>query len=76
MDYGAVDVILMFDACETRKCVNVTITDDLVDEPLEFFTYTLTRTPSLDPRIELYPTDGTVEIIDNDGEYSSMNKKL
>ncbi|CAI8013544.1 hypothetical protein GBAR_LOCUS8570 [Geodia barretti] len=66
MDYGAIDVILMFDTCETRKCVNVTITDDLVDEPLEFFTYTLTRTPSLDPRIELNPTNGRVEIIDND----------
>ena len=76
MDYGAIDVILMFDTCETRKCVNVTITEDLVDEPLEFFTYTLTGTPSLDPRIELNPIDGRVEIIDNDGEYSSMNKIL
>jgi hypothetical protein len=66
MDYGAIDVILMFDIGETRKCVNVTIIEDLVDEPLESFTYTLTRTPSLDPRIELDPTNGTVEIIDND----------
>jgi hypothetical protein len=46
--------------------VNVTITDDLVDEQKELFTYTLTRTPSLDPRIELDPIDGTVEIIDSD----------
>ena len=76
MDYGAIDVILMFDTCETRKCVNVTIAEDLVDEQQEFFTYTLTRTPSLDPRIELDPTDGRVDIIDNDGEYSSMNKIL
>ncbi|CAI8036863.1 hypothetical protein GBAR_LOCUS20653, partial [Geodia barretti] len=56
----------MFDACETRKCVNVTITDDMVDEQRELFTYTLTRTPSLDPRIELDPIDGTVEIINSD----------
>ena len=68
IDYGAINVTLMFDTCETRKCVNVTITEDLVDEPLEFFTYTLTRTLFLDPRIELMPTDGRVEIIDNDGE--------
>ncbi|CAI8022403.1 hypothetical protein GBAR_LOCUS13163 [Geodia barretti] len=68
MDYGAIDETLMFDACETRKCVNVTITDDLVDEQQELFTYTLTRTPSLDPRIELDPIDGTVEIIDSDGK--------
>jgi hypothetical protein len=68
MDYGAIDETLMFDACETRKCVNITITDDLVDEQQELFTYTLTRTPSLHLRIELDPIDGTVEIIDNDGE--------
>ena len=68
MDYGAIDETLMFDACETRKCVNVTIADDLVDEQQELFTYTLARTPSLDPRIELDPIDGTVEIIDSDGK--------
>jgi hypothetical protein len=68
MDYGVINETLMFDACETRKCVNITITDDLVDEQQELFTYTLTRTPSLHLRIELDPIDGTVEIIDNDGE--------
>ena len=59
---------LMFDTCETRKCVNVTITDDTVDEPLEFFTYHLTRTTGLDNRIDLNPTDGRVEIIDEDSK--------
>ena len=68
MDYGAINETLMFDACEKRKCVNVAITDDLVDEQQELFTYTLTRTPSLDHRIELDPIDGIVEIIDSDGE--------
>ena len=68
MDYRAIDVILEFGACETRKCVNVSIVDDLVDEEDEIFTYHLRRTPNLDPRINLEPIDGTVEIIDDDGE--------
>ena len=66
MDYGALTEILMFDTCETRKCVNVTITDDLVDELDEFFTFHLSRTPNLDPRIDLDPVNGRIEIIDDD----------
>ena len=68
MDYGAIDVILEFDACETRKCVNVSIVNDLVDKEDEILTYHLRRTPNLDSRIELELIDGTVEIIDDDGE--------
>ena len=68
MDYGALDVILMFDECEKRRCVNVSITQDLVDEPDEFFTFHLNRTTDLSPRIELDPVDGTIEIVDGDGE--------
>ena len=68
MDYGAIDVILEFGTCETRKCVNVSIVNDLVDEEDEIFTYHLRRTTNLDPRINLEPIDGTVEIIDDDGE--------
>ena len=68
MDNGALNEILMFEACETRKCVNVTITDDGVDELNEFFPYHLRRTTSLDPRITLDPVGGQIEIVDNDGE--------
>ena len=68
MDYGAIDVILEFDACETQKCVNASIVSDLVDEEGEIFTYHLRRTPNLDSRIDLVTIDGTVEIIDDDGE--------
>ena len=68
MDYGALDVILMFDECERRRCVNVTITQDLVDEPDEFFTFHLNRTPDLSPRIYLNPVNGTIEIVDDDGK--------
>ena len=68
MDYGALDVILMFDECEKRRCVNVTIVQDLVDEPEEFFIFYLNRTTDLSPRINLDPVDGSVEIVDDDGE--------
>ena len=58
----------MFGACEIRNCVNITIRDDEVDElNTELFTYHLRRTTSLDPRIELDPVDGRIEIVDNDG---------
>ena len=69
MDYQPLDVTLTFEACETRRCVDVEIIDDTVDEPDEVFTYTLRRTPDLDPRIELNPVDGQVEIGDDDSEY-------
>ena len=48
--------------------MNVIIVDDFVDEPDEFFSYTLERTPGLDPRISLAPVDGRVEIVDDDGK--------
>ena len=65
----------MFGACEIRKCVNITIRDDEVDElDTEFFTYHLRRTTSLDPRIELVPVDGLIEIVDNDS--GMWHKKL
>ena len=69
MDYGAIDVTLMFDACEKRKCVNVNITDDMIPEQNESFTYHLRRTPDLHERISLNPVDGRVNITDNDGMY-------
>ena len=68
MDYGTLDVILMFDECERRRCVNVSITEDLVDEPDEFFIFHLNRTTGLNPRIELDPVDGIIEIVDDDSE--------
>ena len=69
MDYLELNSILSFYACETRRCVNVTIVDDLVDEPLEYFNFTLERTPDLDTRISLFLVDGQIAIIDNDGKY-------
>ena len=67
-DYGSLDVILRFDACMTRKCADVSIANDTVDEINEFFTYNLTRTLNLDPRIVLAPVHGRVEIVAENGE--------
>ena len=67
MDYESLDVILIFDACDTKKCVNVPIVDDLQVEPVENLTYHLDRTPGLDSSILLDPVNGVIEIVDNDG---------
>ena len=73
MDHLRLNNILSFAACETRRCVNVAIVDDLLGEPDELFHYTLERTPGLDPRISLSPVDGWVQIIENDdGKYTVL----
>ena len=66
-DYGVLSEILMFAACETRHCVNLTIADDLVDEPDENFFYNLERTPGLHPNIDLDSALEEIEIVDDDG---------
>ena len=64
--------MLVFDVCETRKCVNVTVTDDEVDETGESFTFHLSRTVDLHPHITLDPADGEILIVDDDaGETES-----
>ena len=68
MEYGALDMNLMFNECERCKCVNITITQDLVDEADEFFTFHLKRTAGLSPHITLGPVDGRIEIVDDDGK--------
>ena len=59
--------ILMFDACNTRHCVDVTSVNDTVDEPDEMFGITLERTPGLNDKITLDPVDGDITIVDDDG---------
>ena len=64
--------MLIFDVCKTRKCVNVTVTDDEVDETEESFTFHLSRTGDLHPHITLDPVDGEILIVDDDtGETES-----
>ena len=72
IDYGAVSTILRFSACETRRCVDITIVDDtdIFDELSEAFIITMERTPGLNDGITLDPTNGLMMIIDDEGEIS------
>ena len=66
MDYETLSTTLMFAACDTRRCVNVAIVNDIIVESIETFAITLERTSNLDSRITLNPMDEEIEIIDND----------
>ena len=72
MDYIRLSMDLSFAACETRQCVNITIVDDFVDEPVEEFDVTLERTIGLDSRISLRPVDARVVIHDDDEGKSAL----
>ena len=62
------ETILMFRACETIVCTNVTIVDDNDVELTERFSVKLSRTDGLDQRINLDTVVAEVEIIVEDGE--------
>ena len=52
--------------------MNVTVTDDDVEEAGEWFTFHLSRTVDLHPNITLDPVDGVILIVDDDtGETES-----
>ena len=76
VDYEATDIVLSFKPCEKQKCVDVVIFDDTVEEEPESFSYHLTRTPNLDPRIELDPAIGTVVIISEGEQLAPTNTTL
>ena len=61
-------MVLMFSECERQRCLNVTVTQDLVKEPDEIFTVHMNRTIDLSPRIDLDPVDERIEIVDDDSE--------
>ena len=70
IDYDAASTILRFAACETQSCVDIAIEDnpDTFDNPNEAFSVTLERTPGLNDRITLDPTNGLMIIIDTEGK--------
>ena len=67
MDYSAVSALMMFDSCETRQCIDISIVNDAVRENTESFFVTLVRTPDLDHRITLDPVAGEIDITTDDG---------
>ena len=69
-DYEALSEMLTFAPCDTQHCVNVSITDDLVNEPEEIFPLTLTKISSF---VTLSTTAGEVLITDDDGKEFKAN---
>ena len=63
-------MIVTFGDCQNRSCINITIVDDMVNEPVESFTYTLEMIPGSNSAICLEPVGGEVIIIDDDGRLS------
>ena len=67
-DYVAVNEELTFASCDTQLCVSVRITDDLISEPDEMFSVSLTLTTPTDSFITLSSVAAEVVITDNDGK--------
>ena len=76
IDYQAVDEMMTFAPCESKHCVNVSITDDAVDEPDETFSVSLTRSSNTPAFVFLSSVTGEVVIADDDGEKCRMNEDL
>lgn len=66
-DQSNTSEILRFEICERKVCTLLSIVDDDIAEEGESFNITLERTPDLQGIIELYPVNGVVSIIDDDG---------
>ena len=58
-----------FPPCETQHCVNVEITNDLVNEPDEIFFLSLTK---ISPFINLSNVTGIVIVTDDDGKLQGV----
>ena len=60
---------MVFQECETGRCIDIIIIDDLVNEPEdEVFDVTLQRTVGLTSSISLVPVNAEIIIVnDNDG---------
>ena len=65
-DYKKLSVNLEFGSCETRRCVNISIADDLINEPVEKFSLSLSA--NTEYHLSLFPTSAEVVIIDDDGK--------
>ena len=67
-DYAALNTLLTFKTNEMEVCVSIIILDDYALEPVESFGVTLKRTSDLIDRVTFSPAEGTVTIVDDDGE--------
>ena len=67
-DYSSVRRTLSFRACETIKCQNINIVNDLTTEESQRFRVTISETTNMDPRIILIPDEAVVTITDADSK--------
>ena len=70
MDYEEYHTTLSFDACETRLCGTVRVSDDCALENEETFHLLLTETNNLDPRVKIDRGIGLVTIRDRDSMHA------
>ena len=68
--------MMTFAPCESNHCVNVSFTDDAVDEPDETFSVSLTRSSNTPAFVFLSSVTGEVVIADDDGEKCRTNEDL
>ena len=69
-DYNSVAIAVTFEPCEMRKCINVSITDDMtVEEVEESFFVRLEKDPMMTSMIILDSVSAVVTIRDDDGMY-------
>ena len=69
------DVMLAFEPCDTQQCRNVSITNDLNNEPEERFnvSVSLTSPDNISSFITLGPVAGDIVITDDDGKYKYVS---
>ena len=65
-DFGRFIDFVEFTSCQRTRCIDITITDDLVLEDVESFNVSLYRN-GLDESIRLEPNVSKIEIRDDDG---------
>ena len=59
---------MTFEPCEIKKCITVSITDDLkVEEVEEYFVVRLDSDPMINSMITVDPVPAVITIRDNDG---------
>ena len=76
MDYDATASQVSFSASESRACVEISITDDIISEPIELFAVSLTFPGPLPEGIAVMPDSANITIVDNDGKYMHEEKLL
>ena len=61
---------MVFAPCDSQQCVNISITNDLINEPEETFTISLTVSGETPSFITLTSANGEVVTHDDDGKHS------